>query len=1200
MALAQEGTDVIRGRVTNAEKKAVGDVSIMVWDSAGAQRETKTDKGGNFTVLFRGGSGVYIVQASFTGMQNVRRQLRRQADESVLIADLVLLPSTGMGLDTVRIRASRRRAPKPEDFAVAEGLGSTDRIGSTTGPGMAPGESGNLNKLAGSQPGVVMTPDGFSVLGLGADQNKITLNGLELNVADLPRGANISGALQSSTFDASRGGFSGAEMALTMRPGSSFIMRRAYFSLDAPYLQFSDAASKRLGQQYTNARISWSGSGPLFDEKLMYNASIQYGRRSSDLQSLGLDRLDVLQRVGVSADSVQRLFDLMRSATIPIHPANRPHANATNSFSTLSRIDHSSKDGTTSIGLLVSGTLNQSDGGMLSPTSVLAYGGKSTTASGRLQLSYQTYLRTAFLNETESAIALNVNKGTPYLRMPGARVLVTSDFADGESGISTLIFGGNTGLPSKGRSLAWDFSNNTSWYSLDSKHRLKLSLSSRVERSFQGQYANRYGTYAYNSLTDFESGTPASFSRTFDGRETSAGLWQFSTSLGDTWRKTTELQFRYGLRAEGNRYLSQPGYNSAVDSLFGVRTDHVPNTFHVSPRAGFTWIFKKSAQGRKIAQTGDFYTFSVTPPGLLTGGIGEFRNSFSPGTISSLKSSTGLPDGQRQLYCFGDEIPTPDWTTFGDISAIPTHCVSGTAPSLLSVNAPTVRVLSKDYNASRSWRGNLRIDYPIEVVSLSVEETYSMNFAQQSSVDLNFANMQRFSLPNEDDRPMFVTPASIIASTGLVSSGDARVSDAFSRVAATNSDLRSRSNRLMFRLSQTSLAPYRKFGRLYGGLSYTLSHSSAQQRGFSGTTAGNPFDVEWARSSFDSRHQIGINMIRSIKGISISAYSSISSGTPYTPLINGDINGDGYANDRAFIFDPNTTTDAAVASGMQSLLQGLDNRTKSCLEKQLGKIAKHNSCTGPWSQSLSLSASISGRSLGTSDRLYLSLSFMNVLGGMDQLLHGVNGLRGWGAGSMPDRTLLIQKGFDPATNQFRYEVNPRFGTTRPSLNAYRAPFQISLSGSFRLTPGYEEQSLRKSVRDAMKDGHTPAERAMSLRQGFTRDFTQMISMLFLSRRMRDSLMITDEQAESLAAIEKRFQGKADSLWVPFSERIMANGGRVSYKAEAKEIERLTKMTMNLFQSQGEEIYQVFTPDQKLRMSAMMRKILGGSEGEVSE
>ena len=63
----------------------------------------------------------------------------------------------------------------------------------------------------------------------------------------------------------------------------------------------------------------------------------------------------------------------------------------------------------------------------------------------------------------------------------------------------------------------------------------------------------------------------------------------------------------------------------------------------------------------------------------------------------------------------------------------------------------------------------------------------------------------------------------------------------------------------------------------------------------------------------------------------------------------GDINGDGYANDRAFVFDPaSPTTDPAVADGIRSLLANGSPSARDCLSKQLGTVANRSSCEGPW------------------------------------------------------------------------------------------------------------------------------------------------------------------------------------------------------------------------------------------------------------
>ena len=42
--------------------------------------------------------------------------------------------------------------------------------------------------------------------------------------------------------------------------------------------------------------------------------------------------------------------------------------------------------------------------------------------------------------------------------------------------------------------------------------------------------------------------------------------------------------------------------------------------------------------------------------------------------------------------------------------------------------------------------------------------------------------------------------------------------------------------------------------------------------------------------------------------MSVTAFGRFQSGNPFTPSVSGDVNGDGYNNDRAFIYNPATTT----------------------------------------------------------------------------------------------------------------------------------------------------------------------------------------------------------------------------------------------------------------------------------------------------
>src|SRR5207253_731752 len=120
-------------------------------------------------------------------------------------------------------------------------------------------------------------------------------------------------------------------------------------------------------------------------------------------------------------------------------------------------------------------------------------------------------------------------------------------------------------------------------------HRVKLTGDLRRDGSRQDARGNTLGTFSYNSIADLDANRPASFTRTLNAPTRLAGAWNGFVALGDLWRLSDAVQLRYGARVEGNVFTDPPAYNPAVDAAFGARTDHAPNTVHVSPRFGLNW-----------------------------------------------------------------------------------------------------------------------------------------------------------------------------------------------------------------------------------------------------------------------------------------------------------------------------------------------------------------------------------------------------------------------------------------------------------------------------------------------------------------------------------------------------------------------------------------------------------------------------------
>jgi hypothetical protein len=248
----------------------------------------------------------------------------------------------------------------------------------------------------------------------------------------------------------------------------------------------------------------------------------------------------------------------------------------------------------------------------------------------------------------------------------------------------------------------------------------------------------------------------------------------------------------------------------------------------------------------------------------------------------------------------------------------------------------------------------------------------------------------------------------------------------------------------------------------------------------------------------------------------ITATGRLSSGAPFTPLVNSDINGDGARNDRAFIFDPSAPgTDPAVASGIQKLLAESPSGVRECLASQLGSAASRNSCRGVWQPSLELQLNWRPQSFGLNRRLMISVNTQNLLGGLDELFHGNNNLHGWGAIRSQDATLLYTRGFDPVNNRYVYEVNERFGASRQGANGITVPFQVGVNARIMVGPDRTRDAI-DAVRGAAM-GRGGRGGGAGGPGGFANALTSFNPILQIIN-LKDSLQLSDDQVVKLTLV----------------------------------------------------------------------------------
>src|SRR5512140_3787624 len=231
-----------------------------------------------------------------------------------------------------------------------------------------------------------------------------------------------------------------------------------------------------------------------------------------------------------------------------------------------------------------------------------------------------------------------------------------------------------------------------SWFSANNKHRLKLTTEARRDGSVLEQANNSLGTFAFNSLADLQASKPALFTRQLGFRERDVSQFVGGLSLGDSWRKTDNLQIQYGVRADANHFANTPALNSTLESAFGVRNDGVPNKIYLSPRVGFSWTYGEAPQIAAFA--GAFRG----PRAVVRGGIGVFQNTPSTNLVGNALDNTGLASGVQQLTCIGAATPIPDWVAYAsNTGLIPTRCADGTSGTVFSSAAPAVSLFGKDY-----------------------------------------------------------------------------------------------------------------------------------------------------------------------------------------------------------------------------------------------------------------------------------------------------------------------------------------------------------------------------------------------------------------------------------------------------------------------------------------------------------------------
>ncbi|MEP6619393.1 MAG: hypothetical protein ABJE47_08760 [bacterium] len=1197
-------TQSIAGLVNTRERVPLANADVIV--TMAPNRElfrTKTDLGGRYAVIVPDGTGDYLVYIGAVGYASFRRRITGTVRDSMFAVDATLAPAAPT-LAAVRTVAQRVRPLRADDDATFRMVDGAANPVATLSGALAPDQLGDLIARAATTPGMQVTPDGrLSAFGLDDSQNRTFINGMPSEIGHLPRSLQTSASVLTNVYDPTQGGFAGAGILVRIHPGSTMPIRLSDVFLDVPPLQSGGALSRQTGQRVTGMSLSFSQSDELIQDLWVYNAALTVDRRTGTAPSLLSDGSLLL-----APDSVSRFLALTSRARIPAQLASTSSTAALARVNGAFRIDRAQayefgglqRDTKPRVGIVGVGEFSRGDQQGSVSTALPSHAGESTNGSGMLQLNYSRYFGEGQYILNEGAVGLSASRWSPYLALPESRVRVTSSLTGESSSITTLFGGGASNMNGSNTSWTWAANENVQWSPADHlTHRLKVAFETSLAGFDQTPSANVLGTYTFNSLADFDANRPAAFSRALFVPSSSSAEWTGAFAIVDYFAPTPALTLTFGPRVEANAFTTAPAYNGDVARVFGQRTDATPAAIHVSPRVGFRWIYLDQRKGGRLGGMSSSSTMGsmIGPPkGVLSGGVGEFRSSLSPLVLSSALAGSGLAGTSTQgVSCVGDAVPLPDWSAISASGAnIPSACVTGSDEQFTD-NAPSVRMIDHAFGPPRSWRGNVMWASGRERFFYSINATYSRNVAQGSLTDLNFAGTTHFTLSDETARPVFVPSSSIVAGNGALSATEGRRYSSYGSVLSQLSDLRSETRSIT-----VNLAPYASDHLSKWNLAawYTYTDTRTQSRGYGGTTAADPRSVEWSVGA-TPRHQLVTQggymfLYKARSYVSVTARSVVTSGFRYTPVVASDVNGDGLANDRAFVFDPARTPTSALASGLRDLLADASPAARECITTQLNTIAQQNSCHQP--TTVDLNAGIDwNHQFGERGRgFHLSLNLQNPLAAIDELAHGVNGMHGWGTRALPDTRLYYVTGFDPGAQRYQYEVNPHFGDTRPRAIGVQNPFRITLIARLDITTATAEVRTMRLLRPTRNaPGLRPPADTILKRLRSTGSFP--LDPLAAVLQFSDSLLLTSDQIVAIQQAQLRQRERSDSTFSATADYL---AGLPSAFDVAAATEHTLQAQRGAFDTEGplKALAGILTPLQLRLLPSDVRRMLSQIRG----
>jgi hypothetical protein len=897
---------------------------------------------------------------------------------------------------------------------------------------------------------------GLSAAGANLRFNNFLINGVDERLVNGNVSSGINGGksipvdavkeyqVLVAPYDVRYGDFTGALVNTVTRSGTNELTGSA----------FSYWRSDRLGrpqddstsQPYERLQTGFSFGGPVRRNRIHFFVAPEVQRLTSPAPGAYLGQPETsAAKLRIDPADISRFEDVMKKYGL-IPGSAGVVTNKSNLLNVFIRVDAAIPEWNSRIIAFASSGF--SDDSRFTRTSLDSFSLStyrfSTASRGRLA-SIQLHTDLPWLRGGHNELLMShLTDGQDFLpdvKQPLVRVALPA--VDG--GVVTLSSG--TAETAQGR-----FSDNRSFsikdeFSFSLYRTSEIVVGGQVEnfRIHRGGVTGGYGVWTFSNLDSLAKGSAERYELRQDLGDGGAPLsgWQYAAYLGSHWTPAPRLELTGGVRADALSFSSRPAYNAAFDSIFGRRTDRMPDAQLLwSPRLGFTW--------------------KPFGPATLRGGVGMFTGRPPKAWYAPAITSNGL--GTGLLRCGpspSDAGPPPAFMP--DYRNAPTACGNGPAVG------PTgdVDLLDPKLRMAQTLRSSLAFDYRLKQdVLVSTEAVVSRNRADFAFVNLNLKGPQRI---DRFGRVMYGT----IGDNGVAK--PAAVNNGFSEVI----DLTNTSRNYSYEMSAQV---EKRFARnSSASAAYTWSRvrdvqspsrvnmSGLSMWGDARAVSGYLDDLTPGISLNDHPHRfvgtITYKLPWGKASTDLSFYYVAESGVPFTYLAHGasrrgDLNADGSnANDPVYVpldtFDEKEivlsgksdargadNSDAAKLQRIADQRAALDRfiERSECLRRQRGRILQRNSCREPMSQTTIAGARHTFRV--ASRELEAGLDLFNVLNLINSR---------WGKYRVSDPKLLEhveqrQSSAEITQSVFRFNPDRTQWITSPTESAYQ--LQVGLRYRF--------------------------------------------------------------------------------------------------------------------------------------------------------